>query len=277
MKKQKSSKRKRAKTFKQKTKVQKKTSFKKRMTLSPIPTKLFHLNENLMSFILKALKNIQLKEGSILAITSKIVSLSEGRVEALSDWPNKRDLVKREADLYLGEGPYGTHLSINEGLFIASAGIDASNAEKDYYILYPKNPYKTAKEIYVFLKKTFRLSLLGVLITDSHTQPLRRGVTGVGLSYWGFQGVKNMVGEKDLFGRSLNFTSINKVDALASSACLIMGEGNESCPLVLIEEAPVHFYPSHQASDKDSLMIPPQDDLYFPLYQRFLSSSSHKI
>ena len=240
------------------------------MILIPIKTKIFHLNDNLHSFVKTALENFKLKEGSILAITSKIVSLSETRVEPLSKWPNKKDLVKREAEVYLAETAFNTHLTINEGLLIASAGIDASNAEKEFYILYPKDPYKRAKDLYIFLKKSFGLSKFGVLITDSHTQALRRGVTGVALSYWGFQGVKSMVGQRDLFLKPLRVTSVNNADALASSVCLMMGEGNESCPLVLIEKAPVHFFDNIHISDRSALVIPPNEDLYYPLYRPFL-------
>lgn len=240
------------------------------MNLFPVVTDIFHLGENLHAFILKALEKHPLKERSILAVTSKIVSLSESRVEPLANGLDKVELVKREADYYLGEGAYGTHLTIKEGLFIASSGIDVSNAEKEFYILYPKDPYQSAKNLYLFLKKEFQLSELGILITDSHTQPLRRGVTGVGLAYWGFRGVKNMVGEDDLFQKPLKFTCVNVLDALASSACFMMGEGNERSPLVLIYEAPVSFLEKESESDRKSLSIPPEEDLYFPFYKHRL-------
>ena len=71
----------------------------------------------------------------------------------------------------------------------------------------------------------------GVLITDSHTTPLRRGVTGIALSYWGFSGVQNKVGTPDLFGRTLKMTHVNLADAFAAAAVLVMGESNESTPV----------------------------------------------
>ena len=42
-----------------------------------------------------------LREGSILAISSKVVSLCEGRVLSKRQVPSKDELVKREAVLYI--------------------------------------------------------------------------------------------------------------------------------------------------------------------------------
>lgn len=78
-------------------------------------------------------------------------------------------------------------------------------------------------------------------MTDSHTTPLRRGVTGIALSYWGFQGVESFVGTKDLYGRALKMTHVNFADALASAAVLMMGEANESCPLAMLRCSTVKF------------------------------------
>ena len=243
------------------------------MKIQPILTPIFHLGDHLEDFVLQALKKHHFEEKSILVVTSKIVSLSENRIELMSHWKNKEDLVKREADHYLGKGAYDTHLTIKENLFIASAGIDSSNAEGDYYILYPDSPFKSAKNLYKALKKHFNLSQFGVLLTDSHTQPLRRGVTGVALSYWGFKGVKNMVGQKDLFGRTLKMTSINSADALATAASFTMGEGSESNPLAIIKDVSICFHTDVNESDRETLSIPLKEDLYYPLFKKSFSKN----
>src|SRR6266508_2193439 len=68
-------------------------------------------------------------------------------------------------------------------------------------------------------------------ITDSKTAPLRVGVTGVTLAYSGFQALNDYVGTKDLFGRAWRMIKVNVVDALATAAVLVMGEGSEQTPL----------------------------------------------
>jgi F420-0:gamma-glutamyl ligase len=234
---------------------------KKSLQVEAFKTKRFRFNDDLFGFVIDQVPRKQFKEGSILAVTSKIVSLSEG-CRVSKDKISKEDLVRKESDHYLGEIGYGSYLTIKHGLMIPSAGIDESNSEGDHYITFPKNPFLSAKKLCAQIKKKFQLKNFGVLITDSHTTPLRRGVTGIALSYWGFQGVESFVGTKDLYGRALKMTHVNFADALASSAVLMMGEANESCPLAVLRCSTVKF---QEKSDRSKIEIPLDQDLYRPL------------
>jgi len=234
----------------------------------PIKTRIFLFEENLNNFVLESLKENPPTENSILVITSKIVSLAEGRRVAVSSI-SKEDLIKKEADHYLGYLSYGCHLTIKEGLLIPSAGIDESNSDGAFYILFPKNPKESAKALCNFIKETFKLKNFGVIMSDSHTSPLRRGVTGIALSNWGIQAVKNIVGTKDLFGREIKMTQVNYADALASAAVLTMGEANESCPLALLSCDGVEFEDDSAAS---TLKMAVEEDLYYPLLKPFLKT-----
>lgn len=235
----------------------------KPLQVTPIQTKIFRLGQNLHEFIVEELKSVEIKEGSILVITSKIVSLSESQTVSKKD-VDKDALIISEADHDLGEVAFGCRLTIKHGLFIPSSGIDESNSESGDFILYPKDPFDSARSIHNYLSKTYKLTSLGILITDSHTLPLRQGVVGAALAYWGFQGVKNMIGQKDLFDRDLKMTKMDLADGLASSAVLMMGEANEACPLALIENAPVNFC---SQTFPDEIQIPIEQDLYFPIYR----------
>ncbi len=234
----------------------------KPLLVLPIKTDLFLKGQSLLEFLKRNLEG-HIKEGSIVVITSKIVSLSESQTVAKNS-VDKSQLIIDEADHDLGEVAYGCRLTIKHGLFIPSAGIDESNSESGDYILFPKDPMESARRIHSFLRETFKLTSLGILITDSHTLPLRQGVTGIALSYWGFRGVRNMVGEKDLFGRELKMTQMDLADGLAAASVLMMGEGRECCPLAMIENAPVEYCEEVSARD---IQIPVENDLYYPLYQ----------
>jgi dihydrofolate synthase / folylpolyglutamate synthase len=118
------------------------------------------------------------------------------------------------------------------------------------------------------------LKELGIIITDSHTQPLRRGVTGIGIAHWGFNAVQTRVGTRDLFGRELKMTFINALDALAVAAVFVMGEGDESSPLALIEGAKVQF--KSGTSTPDEVQIRWEEDLYRPLFSRWIEKSPLK-
>ena len=63
-------------------------------------------------------------------------------------------------------------LTMKNNILIPTAGIDESNG-KGYYILWPKDPYQSAKKIYNFIKQEFKLNNFGIIISDSHCVPLR--------------------------------------------------------------------------------------------------------
>lgn len=118
-----------------------------------IETEIFHAGGDLPALLETHLSKAQL-EGNVLAITSKIVSLSENRIVARAAL-EKSDVIKREADHYLCPGTHGAHLTIKHGLLIPSAGIDESNSETGGYILYPEFPYASAQKIHADLKMKF--------------------------------------------------------------------------------------------------------------------------
>lgn len=209
-----------------------------------------------------------LNENSILAITSKIISICQGRVMDKDLEIGKDELIKQEADLLLlsEQNPYGIYLTIKNNILIPSAGIDESNGE-GVYILYPTNIQEEAYLIWEYLRNKHKLNNVGVIITDSHTTPLRRGVTGITLGWCGFKPLHNYIGKPDIFGQPLRVTQINIIDALATSAVFVMGEGNEQTPIAVIEDAPkIQF--SQYPPTKEELMevtISLEEDIYAPI------------
>lgn len=230
------------------------------LSVHPIATSVFKVGEELDSFLISHLRQISL-EGKVLAITSKIVSLAERQVLAAAGI-SKQELIRQEADFYLGSGLHGVELTIKHGILVPSAGIDESNSENGDYILYPKDPYESAKKIWLRLREAFHLKSFGLIITDSHTLPLRRGVVGIALSHWGFQATRSLVDHPDIFKRPLKFTHVNVVDSLAVMAVFAMGEANEQKPLALIGDSGVVFTDSSSSSE---IKINSDDDLYAPL------------
>jgi putative folate metabolism gamma-glutamate ligase len=210
-----------------------------------------------------------LAERSVLAITSKIVAICEGRVRSIVG-TDKRAMIAEEAELYLPPDPrYGVCLTIKQDMLIATAGIDESNSD-GYYVLWPSDAQRSADAVRAHLARRFGLREVGVLITDSRTTPLRLGVTGVALAHSGFQALNDYVGKNDLFGRALRMTKVNVMDALATSAVLVMGEGSECTPLALLDDLPFVTFQGRNPSAEElgALRIPLGDDLYAPLLTR---------
>ena len=229
------------------------------MQVKTIKTRIFQENENLLKFILKYIKRIP--ENSVLVITSKIVALSEGRVVECKDKNQKIKLIKEESDFAI-KTKY-TWLTIKDGMVMANAGVDESNADGKI-ILLPKNSFRSADLIRKKLKKIFKLKKFGVLITDSRVFPLRAGIVGVALGYAGFKGVRDYRNTPDIFGRILKMSRTDVADSLATFAVLCMGEGKEQQPLALISNAPVVFT---EKIDKKELLIDPREDLYLPIFR----------
>jgi len=236
------------------------------MKVFPIKThKIKPYKQNLFEILDKYLKS--LSEGSILVITSKIISICQARVVKIKK-ADKKELIKQEAEYFLPaeENKYNITLTIKNNLLIPTAGIDESNGN-GYFILWPKDPQKTADEVRQYLCDRFSIKKAGVIITDSKTTPLRWGTTGVAIAHSGFVALNNYIGKPDIFGKKLKVTKANVSDALAVSAVLIMGEGNEQTPLAIIEDVPFVKFQNRNPSKKElqELHINIEDDLCAPL------------
>ncbi|MEK7060072.1 MAG: coenzyme F420-0:L-glutamate ligase [Patescibacteria group bacterium] len=229
------------------------------MQIKAIKTNIFREKGDLLQFIFEYIKKIP--EDSILVITSKIVALAEGRTVECKNQSQKIKLIKQESDFTLKTKL--TWLTIKDGMVMASAGIDESNADGKM-ILLPKDSFKSAEFIRKELCKKFKIKNLGILITDSRIFPLRAGVVGVALGYAGFKGIRNYIGKKDIFGRVLKMSRTDVADSLATSAVLCMGEGKEQQPLALITGALIEFV---KKVNKKELIIDPKEDLYQPLFE----------
>ncbi|MGL9732828.1 MAG: putative folate metabolism gamma-glutamate ligase [Wolbachia sp.] len=211
-----------------------------------------------------------LREEVVLAITSKIISICQKQVVHKTVC-SKEELVKREADAIVDVDAnlYGIYLTIKDDILIPSAGIDESNGD-EMYILYPKNVQKTAISVWNYLRTKFCIKHLGILITDSNIAPMRLGVTGVALGWCGFEPLYSYVGMPDLYIRPLQITQINLLDAIASSAVLVMGEGAEQTPMAVIRDIPkIRFLTrSPTIEEERGVKISMEEDLYSPLLMK---------
>jgi F420-0:gamma-glutamyl ligase len=207
-----------------------------------------------------------MEDYSILAITSKIIALCEGRVLPLTE--DKEVLLKKYSDYYLPKEfrHHGT-CTITHHAFIGGAGIDESNAD-GHYVLLPSNSQSSARTIQTYLQARFNLEHVGVIITDSHSTPMRRGASGIALAYAGFVGLKDYRGTPDLFGRNLVMEQANVTDALASAAVFVMGEGNEQTPLALIQDLSSITFAQNVPTEEElaEFFVALSDDIFAPIF-----------
>jgi len=230
------------------------------MKIKAIRTKIFKPKENLLIFIEKYLPKIS--EKSVLVVTSKIVALAEGRLVKYIDAESKEKVIKAECEFYLQTKH--VLLTIKNGVVMANAGVDESNADGNI-ILLPKDSFRAAERIRKYFCGKYKLKDLGVIITDSRCLPLRAGITGVALGYAGFEGLKSYRKTLDIFGRPFKYSRVDVADSLATAAVLCMGEGDEKRPLALIKNAPIKYC---EKINKKELKIDIKEDMYGPLFRQ---------
>ena len=210
----------------------------------------------------------RLRERDVVFITSKVLAIHQGRCRAVRSGAEKDKLVLAEAERIIPRKTKNgdLFLTIKGHTLIPSSGIDMSNGN-GYAILWPRRPYSFAEEICRWLRRKFRLRKIAVTIAVSHPIPLRYGVIGISIGFFGLEPLRDYRGRKDIFGRELKYTQTDIVDALAAMAVLLMGEGDERTPIAIMRGA--NFLRFTDRERHRALVIPLKKDLYYPLLKSF--------
>lgn len=221
--------------------------------VQPIP--LIKTGDDLGALILVALRamQVELQHGDVVVVAQKIVSKAEGRTRALadvvvsktaSDLAREVDKDPRLVQLILDESTevvrqrHGV-LIVNHksGVVMANAGIDRSNVDDDpdsqKVLLLPVDCDASAG---IFRDQLEQASgcRIGVIVCDSVGRAWRNGTTGLALGVSGLDSLLDLRGDRDLFGRKLQVSMVGHADQIASAAQLVMGEGDEGLPVVLV-------------------------------------------
>lgn len=237
--------------------------------------------DDLARMILDSLnvQEIKLEDGDILVLAQKIVSKAEGRMANLTlvkpgpEALNYAEITGKDPrllELILSESKEvirtRENLIIVEhklGFISANAGIDHSNvygmwgAMEDWVLLLPENPDQSAEKIRKAIEAECGCRI-GVQIIDSHGRAWRNGTVGVTIGLSGIPGLVDMRGKPDLFGYNLRVTQIGAADELAAAASLMMGQADESTPVVHVRGFP---YPLREGSLQE-LIRPKELDLF---------------
>lgn len=222
------------------------------MALSGLPT--IAPGDDLCGGIVAGLRRarLALEEGDIVVVAQKVVSKAEGRLARLDRVvPSERARALAEAtgkdprlvETVLGEtaevlrtGPNVLIVRHRLGHVMANAGIDRSNLDvpvgEDVVLLLPADPDGSARSLRVGLEAACQVRL-GVIISDSFGRPWRLGTVGTALGVAGPPAVIDRRGEPDRQGRPLEVTEVGFADSVAAAAVLVMGEGDEGCPVVV--------------------------------------------
>ena len=204
-------------------------------------------------------ERISLLAGDVLVLAQKIVSKAEGRLVRLSSVtpseaakrlaetaekdPRLVQLILDESKRVVRVRPGLIIVETRTGWICANAGIDRSNIPQlddsdEVVCLLPVDPDGSAEQLRDEIRNLTGLSI-GVVINDSHGRAWRDGTVGVALGSAGVQVRSDRRGEIDRTGYILEHTIVGTVDEVAAAGSLLMGQGAESLPAVIIRGADV--------------------------------------
>ncbi len=213
----------------------------------------------------------------VLVVAQKVVSKAENRYRdlgAVTPSDRARDLARavdkdpRLVEVILSESEAvvahkaGVLVVAHRlGLVLANAGIDRSNVGSEpgaeRVLLLPEDPDASAAALKARFDAHFQTEL-AVIVADSLGRAWRNGVTGIALGAAGLPALRDMIGRKDLFGRTLDVTQTGFADEIAAAASLVMGQADEGLPAVLLRGLAW----CEPASDARALLRPKDEDLF---------------
>ncbi len=217
--------------------------------LKKIP--LVEKGDNISDLIIKDLKEekINIQDGDIFLIAETLIAKSEGNYIELDNLEpsieakkiaNKSKKNPKLVEAILNESKevvfVGDNFLITEtkhGFVCANAGIDESNVENGLATPMPENPDLSAKTIRESIERETNKKI-AVIVTDTQGRAFRVGAIGTAIGCSGIKPLWVRIGDKDLYGRSLETTEVATADELAAAASLLMGQANEGIPVVLI-------------------------------------------
>lgn len=215
--------------------------------------------------------------GDVIVIAQKIVSKAEGRyVDLASIEPSARahslaretEKDPRLVEVILGESrrvvrqrPGVLIVEHRLGFIMANAGVDRSNVDPaagaEPVLLLPRDPDASAAALHQRFAAHFGVAP-AIIISDSFGRAWRRGTVGIALGAAGLPALLDLRGQPDLYGRALRVTETGFGDEIAAAASLLMGQGNEGIPAVLLRGLS-WFAPALPAAQ---LIRPAAEDLF---------------
>ena len=235
-------------------------------------------HDNLATLIIESIKlnNINIEDGDVIIIAQKVVSKSENRYQNINDVIPTNEAIKLGQELKRDPGFMQIILDESSkiistdknvilvehklGFININAGLDRSNIDqkKNNVLLLPKDPSKSANNLQIDIAKETTKSI-SVIITDSMTRPYRSGVTNFALASSNIQSLIDLKGEEDIYGNILKSTEIAIADELSAAAGILMGQGNDAKPVIIIKGFDRNKYSKNDAFD---LIVNEEDDLY---------------
>jgi coenzyme F420-0:L-glutamate ligase / coenzyme F420-1:gamma-L-glutamate ligase len=219
--------------------------------------------DDLARLLLEAVRRagLELADGDVLAVTSKVVAKAEGRLVPLPGDPAGRERALREAVAaetarVVARRGRLVIAETRHGLVGANALVDASNAGGDQLVLLPDDPDASAARLRAALEALDGHDV-AVVVTDTLGRPWRLGQTDVAVGLAGMGALDDWRGRADGDGRPLEVTEVAVADEVAAAADLVKGKASR-VPAALLRGV---ARPKGDGRARD-LVRPPAEDLF---------------
>ncbi len=165
------------------------------------------------------LRGLDLLDGDVVVVTSKVLSKAEGRVRA----GDREDAISEETVRVVARrGP--TRIVENHlGLVMAAAGVDASNVATGHVVLLPTDPDASARALRERVHQEGGANV-AVVVTDTAGRAWRMGQTDLAIGVAGVEPLDDHAGRTDAYGNELAVTAPAVADEIASLAELVTGK-----------------------------------------------------
>ncbi|HWC34955.1 MAG TPA: coenzyme F420-0:L-glutamate ligase [Mycobacteriales bacterium] len=168
---------------------------------------------------LVAATGVELRDGDVVVVTSKIVSKAEGRLVAGS----REEHLPAETVRVVAQRGRTQIVQTRHGFVLAAGGIDASNVPAGTVALLPVDPDASARRIRAGLREHVGADV-AVIVTDTMGRPWREGVVDTAIGAAGIEVLDDLRGNHDSFGQVLEVTVTALADELAAAADLVKGK-----------------------------------------------------
>ncbi|MEU0093813.1 coenzyme F420-0:L-glutamate ligase [Kribbella sp. NPDC006257] len=162
-----------------------------------------------------------LRDGDVVAVTSKIISKAEGRLTR----GTRDEAIDAELVRVVAQRGDTRIVQTRHGLVMAAAGTDTSNTVPGTVLLLPVDPDLSARALRVAWKKRYDVNV-GVVITDTLGRPWRNGQTDLAIGAAGIQVIEDLRGSTDTHGNVLAVTEPAIADEIAGAGELVKGKAD---------------------------------------------------
>ncbi|HLN78647.1 MAG TPA: coenzyme F420-0:L-glutamate ligase [Nocardioidaceae bacterium] len=166
---------------------------------------------------------IDLRDGDVLVVTSKVVSKAEGQVVTGA----REEALVGETDRVVARRGPTSIVRTHHGLVMAAAGIDASNTVPGTLVLLPVDPDASARGLRAGIAADGGPNV-AVIVSDTSGRAWRTGQTDIAVGAAGIEVLDDHAGRGDGYGNSLAVTAPALADEITAAADLVTGKLSRS-------------------------------------------------